>query len=905
MKQFALLILILALNSSFSRGQTLKGKVVNQSGDPVQYATVYIRELKQGTTANARGDYEIKLPAGRYTVTFQSLGFQPVTETITLSSTTITKNITLPLQYYQIPEVRISATGEDPAYAIMRKAIGMAPYYLNNISYYKARVYLKGNLIIDRIPRIMRKSLRMEATGDNTTISAGGKADNNEKVMKEGDTYLMESLNEIEFTAPDRYFQKVLSYNSTFPQQGNQISPMSFIEASFYQPVIADIAISPLSPDAFSHYNFRYEGASPQGNYTINKIQVIPKRKSQQLFEGTIYIIENLWCLYSVDLTNNNLVGKIRIQQLYIPVQDNIWMPVSHKFEVNISIIGFKADVGYTSSVRYIEVKPNLALKRPEGINESGTIKPVTATLPDTVPVSKTKNKIDKILKKEELSNRDMIKLSRLMEKESEASLPDSAKNNLEITNHTRQVVEKDAGEKDSLYWSEIRPVPLSDIEKKSIRIRDSIQTANLQMRRNNDSVPLTSPQKKKRLVRGLRNITLGHTWADTAGLRFRFSGLIEPKNLSFNTVDGFIYGVNFRLSKSWKDNRSLTISPDISWAFSREQMMWKINSYYRFNGMKQHQVYLRAGMTSTDVSNTGSINPFLNSVTSLFFRRNYLKLYESDFISLGYKSEIVNGLHIDIKATAEKRKVLENNTGFSILRPPVDFTENIPVNSYLEPGSNPVNALTDQKHGELVADLSYTPYQKYRIYNGNKSPAGSDWPTFTLSYKHGINIFSTDGNSSRQFNMFTFGISRKKDLGALSEYRWRVRTGGFLDNRNVPFYDFFHINSQSLPVLINNYDDAFMIPQYYSMSTPEFFGEAHMKYTTPYLLLKLLPGLSNTLMRENLSLSYFGSRHHLNYTEIGYSISEFLFVGEIGVYAGFNDTMFRSITGKLVLRFN
>ena len=177
--------------------------------------------------------------------------------------------------------------------------------------------------------------------------------------MKEGDSFLMESFNEIEFTAPDKYSQKVISFNSTFPEEGNEISPMDFIQASFYQPVLADMAISPLSPNAFSHYNFKYLGTSLQGNFTINKIEVIPKRKSQQLFSGTIYIIEDLWCLHSVDLTNENLIGRVRIQQLYIPVQEQIWMPVSHKFEINISIIGFKADAGYGGSVKYIEVKPN------------------------------------------------------------------------------------------------------------------------------------------------------------------------------------------------------------------------------------------------------------------------------------------------------------------------------------------------------------------------------------------------------------------------------------------------------------------------------------------------------------------------------------------------------------------
>ena len=38
--------------------------------------------------------------------------------------------------------------------------------------------------------------------------------------MKAGDSFLMESFNEIEFTAPDKYFQKVISFNSTFPGTG-------------------------------------------------------------------------------------------------------------------------------------------------------------------------------------------------------------------------------------------------------------------------------------------------------------------------------------------------------------------------------------------------------------------------------------------------------------------------------------------------------------------------------------------------------------------------------------------------------------------------------------------------------------------------------------------------------------
>jgi hypothetical protein len=905
MNWYLRIILVFLISNQVLSAQVLKGRIISQSGDPVQYSTVYIQELRQGTTSNANGDYEIKLPSGKYTVIYQSLGYEPVFVNITLADKAITKDVTLPVQYYEIPEVRISATGEDPAYIIMRKAIGIAPYYLNNISYYKAEVYLKGNLVVNKIPRLFQKSMKMETSGSSGRISGGGKPEPKARIIKEGDSFLMESYNEMEFTAPDKYFQKVISYNSTFPEQGNEISPMSFIQASFYQPVLANAAVSPLSPQAFSYYTFKYLGASLQGDFTIDKIQVIPKRKSQQVFEGTIYIIEDLWCLHSVDLANENLAGKVRIQQLYIPVQDEIWMPVSHKFEMNISILGFKADAGYSSSVKYIEVKPNLSLLKPKTISTDYPGKPLAASVkPDSI-ISKTKKQIDQILEKDQLSNRDMIRLSRLMEKEAEKSISGKSRDSLEIKDHTTHVIEKDAAEKDSAYWAAIRPIPLSDIELRSLRLKDSTKTVQSLTELKNDTAKSPVSQKKNKFWGGVKEIGTGHTWSDTTGFSFTNGGLLNTKNLSFNTVDGFIYGLDFRISKSWKNKRSFTVYPDIRWAFSREQLMWRINANYSFDKLRQRQIFFRTGITDKDIGNGGSINLLLNSGASLFFRKNFLKLYDSRYLTLGYRSEIRNGLYIELSSTYEDRRILENTTDFSIIRSSRLYSDNTPVNSYLEAGSNPVNALRNQKHFDFVTKVTYTPYQKYRLNKGIKSPAGSDWPTFNITWQHGINEFSEIPNGLRRYDMFRFEVFRNKEIGAFSDFRWRVRAGGFLDNRSLTYPDFFHFNTQPILLLIDNYQDAFMLPAYYSLSTPEFFGEVHLKYTTPYLLLKFLPVLSNTLIRENLSLSYLGSRFHKNYTEIGYSISEVFLICDIGIYAGFDDLKYKSIGGKLVLRFN
>ena len=887
--------------SIISNAQVLKGTITNESGIPVPYATVFIQELKQGTTANTKGDYELRLQPGKYLVTYQSLGFSPVFANITIGNQTVTRNVVLPLQYYEIPEVRISATGEDPAYGIMRKAIGMAPYYLNNINYYKAEVYLKGTLNINKIPKIMQKAIKMEARNDNGTSV-------NSNQIKEGDVYLMESFNEIEFTAPDKYVQKVISANSTFPDEGTGVSPMDLIQASFYEPVIADMAISPLSPQAFSYYDFSYQGATMQGNYVVDKIKVQPKRKSQQLFDGTIYIIEDLWCLHSVDLTNDNMAGVISIEQLYIPVEEDIWLPVSHKYNMKIGILGFKADAGYGSSVKYLTVKPNTSLKKPESVAVANNGRPLSEIFTKEPEVSKNQQKINEILEKDNLSNRDMVKLTNLMEKETQKAKPDSVRKNLEIKDNTTRIIEKDAGKKDSSYWAEIRPIPLSDLEIKGIQVRDSIKQINtLSVSKadtsGSDKINTTS-KKKSRLSTTLNNFAFGHNWNDTTGISFYFRGLLNTDNLSFNTVDGFLYGTDFRLTKTWKNHNSFTVAPYFKWAFAREVPLWRVNANYNFDRTKQRSVYIRTASTSKDIGTGGSINTLINSVTSLFMKRNYLKLYESKNLFLGYRSEIINGLNIDIGAGYESRRVLSNNTNFSFIKSSKNYSDNLPVNEYLinDPAFQKYFP-ADQKHFEFVTNVTFTPRQKYMIRNGAKISRDSDWPTFTLSWTHGLNENNSSSTSYYNTDRIVLEASKRSETGAFSELSWRVSTGGYINNRNVNFYDFFHFNAQPLPVLLNDYQDAFRIPAYYSLSTPELYAEGHIKYTTPYLLIKYLPGLSNTLMRENISLSYLGRRHQGHYTEIGYSISEISFIGELGLYAGFDNLKYRSLGLRLVIK--
>lgn len=882
---FATIFLLqIALTITTSAQSTLSGSITDSSGNPIPYATVYIQELQHGTTANAMGNYELKLDKGTYTVFYQSLGFNQDFRQITLAGQPVVRNISLTVQYFQIPEVNISSSNEDPAYSIMRKAIARAPYYLNAVEHYQAAVYLKGTVVVNNIPRLMRKAFTA-----------------NETQIKEGDKYLIESHNEIEFNAPDKYVHRLIAIQSNFPSETESVSPMNYIQASFYEPVIADIAISPLSPNAFAHYRFSYQGATLQGQFVINKIEVIPRRKSQQTFSGTIYIIEDLWCIHSLDLENENLIGKVRVRQVYTPVQDDFWMPVSHKFDVGFSMVGIKADIGYGSSVKYSEIRTNPSFAALPVMNTTQVINPA-----DTVATvkSKTELEMEKLLAKEEISTRDMVKLSKLIEKEAETTgQTRDTKRDLEIVETTKYIIEDDATKKSPDFWKDIRPIPLAEDEQMQIKLSDTLKSELKEVTTSNELTIGVSAGKSNPFTRSVRTMISGKTWRlDSNRVTINFGGLAGFDNFSFNSVDGFKYDVNFRFSKRWKNGMAFSIYPEFGYAFSRKAPFYNINSTLNYSRKSDAYFWLRTGDNTRDFNNYGSVNKFINTASSLIFKENYMRLYRMNFLAAGHRSEITNGVYLDISAGTEWRGVLDNNTEFSLFNRDKLYLPNVPENQLIDQVLSPAYYPTSHRNYKIVADILILPYQRYRMIGARKIPAGSTYPIINFGFIYGINEINGEG---KPYGRATASVSHSKQTGPMAEIYWKARTGFIVSNDSLPFQDFLQFNTQPLPLHLSGHRDAFFLPGFYTLATDSWFAEGHLRYTNPYLLVKYLPFLSNTLMRENLHLKYLITKQTKHYIEAGYSISEIFLLGEIGIFTGFEDFRFKNAGVKFTLKFD
>jgi len=856
-------------NAGFSQG--IRGKLTDAANAPVPFAAVYDETTYAGTTSNAEGYYDLKLEAGKHSLVFKALGYYVVRRKLTTSTEYVDLDIQMNEQPVEMKEVVITPGKEDPAYAIMRKVIARAPFHLNQVKEYQADVYLRGTIYLIKIPKIIAKN--MEINGKKN-------------VLKSGDVYLEESFNQLHFQAPDKYDQKVISFHSTFPGNDNSVNPMNIIRSSLYEPEMENIT-SPLAPKAFSYYTYRYEGFFYEGDNTIFKIKVTPRHNNQQLLSGTIYIIDQLWCLHSADVSQHMFFGTLSYKTIYSPVKSSAWLPISYHFNVDADIMGIQANFKYNSSVKFSQVVLNDKNRVKETKEEEAIIKEkLPVQTKSDIKKQKDQKQIEELLAKEKLTNRDMVKLSTLMSVE---STEDTSKiKSLEIKNPIEKVdIEKGALKKDTAYWNAMRPIPLTTIESKLPGMKDSIVANTKKNLLGHDSITIGSSKKP---AGKLMNILFGKTgfYAFDSTLHITYNGLIGFKKIDFNTVDGFIYRQTFGLEQKIDSAHKLKIDPGIAYAFSRNRVMWWTDINYNYAPMKLGNVLFHIGSESADYNGETGINSTINSLASLFFRRNFLKLYQQNQAYITNKIDLANGLNLSVTLGYRVAMPLGNNSDYSFFyRDEREYTPNIP-------GNNTEDELRNLPNEEAWWDiqLKFTPQYYYKVWGGRKHYQHSKYPTLFIH-----NRMAVPGivHSMADYDLLEFGAHQRKEWSMMHAFSWNIKVGFFLNQDQVFLMDDKYFNNQDLPFVLGNSDNIFRQLPAYQYAAIRNFAEVHVQFTTPYLLIKYLPFLSSKIWCENLHLNYLTTSSEKNYWEIGYSVSQIYMIGRIGVYAGFKGSAYQS----------
>lgn len=855
--------IILVTGQSYAQG--IEGFVKDINGVPIPNVTIFVEKINIGTVANGNGEFKLSLQSGIHIIIFEALGYQTLKKDVSISDSMIPLEIVLIDRVFQLNEVIIN-NGEDPAYDIMRKAIALAPYHLNQIKNYTSNVYLRGSMEIKTIPWILKNKVMA-----------------NNIPLKEGDTFAEESVNEIKFEAPNKYQQRVISIQSNIPEGSG--APLPNLKESFYQPEFSGM-VSPLSPQAFKFYRFVYEGFSSSNNVNICKIKIIPRQASTELYTGEIYIVEDAWTLYSVNLSNENTFGKIDFKQMFTPLVDDAWLPVSYSISASGSILGLSGSFNYNGSVKYSDVVVNKDIIRPALLKPLASLDMTISNQPRTTKKLKNQKFLEEVAKKEKLSNRDMIKMARIMKEEAKS---DTIKtNSFEIKDNTTYLIEKDAKLKDSAYWNTNRPIPLTLSERKALKV-DTVKIEN----EKNDS----TKKESSKFIKALGGVVFGKSakiGADSS-ITIGYGGLIGFKEIQYNTVDGVNYQQNISFQWQIDSIHKLEIHPEIGYAFARNTFLWDFRSSYSYAPLKRGYIEFEMGSQSTDYNQENGIKPFVNSAYTLLGRQNFEKLFDRQYISLKNRIDIVNGLVLNVQLAYSKNSTLENNSDFSFFfKNNREFTSNIPDNINFKDERESKSVITD-------IELAYTPFQYYKIEKGTKHAQHSKFPTVTLHYKKGLKDLAS---SKTDFDFIEGGTYQWINMPASRSIFYALYGGRFINKNNLPFTEFKHFNTQPLEFNIVNFNNSFTLLDYYKQSSSNYFIEGHLQYTSPYLLVKRLPFLSKQIWTESLYVKYLSTELIKNYCETGYSMNHLFLLANAGVFAGFENGNFKEVGFRLGIGF-
>lgn len=867
-----LMISVVWLLSPTVFGQTIYGVVTDHKAISLPFTNIFVPALKKGTTSNAEGLYKLTLPAGEWKIEFRNIGYATLEKNIVVNEQDYQLDVALNERTYRISEIKVLASGEDPASYVMRRAIAMATYFKNQVSEYSSSVYLKGTGKFGRIPRLLRKALEKQG-------------------LKANDVYSIESLSKIDFKLPDQIKQQVIAQRTS--GNDNNTSPMPMITSSLYNTSEYGI-VSPFDRQALQVYNFRLLGMFEDQGRMINRIQVTPRRKGNDVFEGIINVADGYWSVHSADLKLSAPMMTVIMKQLYGPVDVNTWMPVSLSFDIVFNGMGFEFDYIYVASISDYEVKLNpnldhsfierqrLIFAEEENLLEQINIVPPTST------GSRASARMQELLHRDELSSREARELNRLLEKETKATtLPPP----LEI--EQRIFMDSVRVQRDSLFWETIRPVPLTDAEISGFARKDSLFKVQSTPAWR-DSVDIARRQFKPQHILMGATYSYHPRFSETRNT-FTIPGILSSDAFSFNTVDGLRFHFPFSWYKRDTLGHAFSLKPEISYAVARKKVDGQLSASYTWNGRKRAVINISGGSTTVDFNRELGMSVFVNDVYSLWFERNYKKFFRRDFAELSHQFEVVNGLMLNTGITWANRLPLQNHSDYHIINwKDMEYSENIPQHPLPD-----ARQLLQSRSLELDVALNWTPRQRYYIRNGFKYYASATHPTFSFRYRKAIPGLS---GSDADFDFVESGIRQFLTLGIGNELRYSINAGVFLNHTSLHFSDYRHFNIDYAELFTGDGSSSFKLLPYYEVATSRYFAEGHASWGSGRILLKRLPFFSNTILTELLSFHFLHNDHLKAYSEFGYGIKNVFAIFSLEALAGFEAGKFRSAGLKLGL---
>ncbi len=785
-KTYFLLLLCLATFSTAMAQHQISGKITDSNGDVVPFASVYLKNSTKGASANVDGQYQLTVDKGTVTLIYKAIGYKTAERSINVTGDVVA-NQTLANESYTLKDIVVRPNAEDPAFEIIRQAIKNRKKHLNEVESFSSDVYIKG---LQKLVGAPKKFFGQD-------IQKMLELDTNRR----GILYLSESQSIFSFKRPNKIHEEMVSSKVSGRNNSFSFNKASDLIINFYENLMLENSglssrsfVSPIADNALFYYRYKLLGTSEENGVTINKIEVIPRRKNDPVFRGIVYIADDSWRLMgtSLDLTQSagiNFVDTLNISQQYNKVE-NVYMPSTIKFQFKGNVLGFKFEGYYVGIYSNYNIHPNFAKNH------------FTA---------------------------EILKVTRAVNK------------------------------KDSLYWMNNRPIPLTDEEKFDYKKKDSIAL------RKTSKHYLDSLEKKNNKF-GLGKLFLtGYSINDRYNKKSIYFDPIAA-SVFFNTVEGLAlkYGVTYR--KNLEDRKYYSINPEVRYGFSNRTFTGNITGNYYYDPVKRASISASFGSAISDLNRYGSMSLRSNTFNSLLFERNLSKFYKKEYATVATTRELADGLQGTVSINYSKNYTLKNTSDYKFRDvKDEEYTSNNPFTPDAE-----IPLFPTYSSFNVAADLTYTIGQTYITRPDGKFYQESRFPRLSLGYRKGIkSILGSDVD----YDLLSVEIYQERISAGLFGYTsFVVGAGKFLNNNSVYYPDSKHFRGNNSTVFPPNLR-KFRYLDFYQYSTDKQYVEAHIEHNFAGFFINKIPLLRKLKLEEIIGINYLTQPSKKNYKELYFGI--------------------------------
>ena len=761
MKNYFLLLFLLVSIFSFAQ---IRGTITDNKGIPLSLVTILEEDTYNGTSSNEQGNYELNIKkTGKYTIVFQYLGFKTKKLSVTIDKFPYTQNIILVEENLSLSEVVIN-TKENPANAVIRKAIARKKENSDKTAHFKADFYSRGIFKVKDLP----KKILGQKIGDlDGAVDSTGT----------GIIYLSETVSKITFEKPDNLKERIIASKVSGNDKGFSYNTARSTIYDFYDNTLdfESKMISPIADNAFNYYKFKLEGTfQDENNLMINKIKVLAKRDAEPVFEGYIYIVEDSWAIYALDLDimgyrmHQEFVEVMNLKQNFSYNKNNhVWAKNTQSLEFSAGVFGIKFNGKFSYVYSNYEFEKAFAKKT-----------------------------------------------------------------------FTSEIVsfEDNSNKKDTLFWNKNRPIPLTVEENADYVKKDSIHAVR------NSKTYLDSIDKKENKFK-FHSPIIGYNWKNSSQKKsLGYDGLLNLSSLNFNTVQGWNLDSGFSF-RNWKEEeekgKSSSISTRFNYGFSDDRLRATVDFHHQFDNQNYASISISGGSKVNQFNPEEPITKFINSASSLFFKDNYMKLYNKEFAGLTYGQNAGNSFYLKGKLEYQQRKPLFNTTDRAFVKSDDVYSSNNPL--LLDDNLTPAFEQHHLTKATISARINFGSKYISRP-DGKINIRNEKYPTLYFGYE---NAFASNENKY-EFQLITTQIKYDFNAGNKGRSGINLKFGTFIHGTNIAFIDYKHFNGNRTHVGTGDrYLNVFNLLPYYSNSTNDSYFEAHLEHNDKGYVMNKIPLLN------------------------------------------------------------